>query len=186
MTMQIKGTAVKSIGDYVRKQHPTRYNEWLTSLPLSSYKLLKDGVNVAEWYPMHDAAIIPTSKVGELFFHDPKKGAWECGRYSAENALTGVYKLYVKFASPGHIIERASRVFAAYYQPCELVAANFKPKSVEVIIKKMSQPHPIIEHRIGGWMERALEISGCSGIKITIPKSLTNGATETVFAISWD
>lgn len=186
MAMQIKGTAVKSISDYVRKQYPTRYNEWLTSLPLTSYKLLKDGVNVAEWYPMHEAAIIPTSKVGELFFHDTKKGAWECGRYSADIALTGVYKLYVKFSSPGHIIDRASRVFAAYYQPCELVAANFKPKSVEIIIKKMTQPHAVIEHRIGGWMERALEISGCKGIKIEIPKSLTTGSMETVFSISWE
>ena len=186
VAMQVKGTAVKSINDYVRKEFPSRYNEWLTSLPLSSFKLIKDGVNVAEWYPMREAAIIPTARVGDLFFHDPKKGAWECGRYSADVALTGVYKLYVKLATPGHIIERASRVFAAYYQPTELVAANFQPNSVEVIIKKMAQSHPIIEHRIAGWMERALEISGCKGIKIEIPKSLTNGYAETVFAISWE
>jgi len=186
MTMQIKGTAVKSISDYVRKQYPSRYNEWLTGLPLTSFRILKDGINVSEWYPMHEAAIIPTTRVGELFFRDSKKGAWECGRYSADIALTGVYKLYVKFSSPGHIIERASRVFAAYYQPSELVAANFKNKSVEVIIKKMALSHPVIEHRIAGWMERALEISGCKGIKIEIPKSLTKGANETVFSISWE
>ncbi len=186
MTMQIKGTAVKSIGDYVRKEFPSRYNEWLTSLPLSSFKVIKDGVNIAEWYPMREAAIIPTTRLGELFFQDAKKGAWECGRFSADVALTGVYKLYVKFATPGHIVERASRVFAAYYQPTELVTTNFKSKSVDVIIKKMAQPHPIVEYRICGWMERALEISGCKGIKIDIPKSLTSGAVETVFSISWD
>ena len=186
MAMQIKGTAVKSIGDFVRKEYPYRYNEWLSSLPLVSYKIIKDGVNVSEWYPMHEAAIIPTTRVGELFFQDQKKGAWECGRYSADVALTGVYKLYVKFASPGHIIDRASRVFAAYYQPSELITANFKDKSIEVIIKKMPLSHPVIEHRIAGWMERALEISGCKGIRIEIPKSLTKGALETVFAISWE
>ena len=185
MTMQIKGTAVKSISDFVRKQYPARYNEWLSSLPLASFNLIKDGVKVSEWYPMREAAIIPTARIGELFFEDTRKGAWECGRYSAEVALTGVYKLYVKFATPGHIIERASRVFAAYYQPSELVATNFMSKSVEVIIKKMPLSHPVIEYRIGGWMERALEISGCNGIKVEIPKSLTKGASETVFSVSW-
>ncbi|MBK8807088.1 MAG: hypothetical protein IPO21_10755 [Bacteroidales bacterium] len=183
--MEIKGTAVKSIPEHVRAHYPDRYKEWLDSLPAESQKIFKEGVITANWYDVDKAAIIPTQKVGELFFNNANKGAWQSGRYSAEQALNGIYKLYVKFSSPGHIIERASRVFSAYYSGSEMQVVNKEEKSVEVEIVKFSKPNQIIEHRIGGWMERALEISGCKDVKVVISKSLAKGDAKTLYNITW-
>lgn len=184
--MEIKGTAVKSISDFIKSRFTNRYSEWLNSLPENSKKIMMGAIYAPEWYSLTDAAIIPTSKIGELFYQgDIKKGAWECGRFSAESALTGIYKLYVKMASPGHIIERAGRIFAAYYQPSEMVSENLQKNSVQVVIKKFQQPNVLVEYRIAGWIERALEISGCKSIKVEIIKSLTKNDSQTIFNVTW-
>src|SRR3989304_8214542 len=179
--MDIKGTAVKSIDEFIKKRYPDRYNEWLSALPNASRKIFLDGVLSNQWYPVKDAAIIPTKKIGELFYNgDLQKGAWECGRYSAEVALTGIYKIYVKLSKPFHLVDRASRIFAAYYYDSVMSTRNPEKTSIEVIIEKFDVPSDVIEYRIGGWIEKALEISGCTDINIQLVKSLAKGSLETV------
>lgn len=43
----------------------------------------------------------------------------------------------------------------------------------------------IIEHRIGGWMERALEICGSKNVTVRITKSMTENAEYTEYSIIW-
>lgn len=185
-TMEIKGTAVKSIPEYVKRNHTSKYADWIRSLPQAS-QLIANGVSSASWYSMNDAAVEPSKKVGELFFNnDLKKGAWELGRFSADIALHGIYKLYVKFSSPGHIISRASRIFSAYYRPSQMETTEQKSNSVKLIMTQFDQPNDLIEYRIGGWIERALEISGCNGIDVKITESLAKGNNKTVFECNWN
>lgn len=184
--MEVKGTAVKSICDFVKTNFPEKYTLWLNSLPDKSRRIFLTGVSTPDWYPIHDGAIVPTKALGDMFYNDSKKGAWLSGRYSADVALTGIYKVYVKLSSPGHIIERTSRIFAAYYQPSEITTANRTDKSVSVVITKFAQPHDVIEYRIAGWMERALEISGCKDVKVDIVKSLTKNQGVTEYRITWN
>ena len=89
-------------------------------------------------------------------------------------------------SSPGHIIDRAGRVLQAYYEPSEIKVVGRADKTVTLHLVKFPKPHKVIEYRLAGWMERALEISGCKNIKIEIPKSLTKGDLVSEFKITWD
>lgn len=183
--MEIKGTAVKSIPEYVKRNFTSEYANWIRALSPASQQIA-NSVSSAGWYSMTDAAVEPSKKVGELFFNnDLKKGAWELGRFSADIALNGIYKLYVKFSAPGHIISRASRIFSAYYRPSKLETADLKSNSVKLLMTQFDQPSDLIEYRIAGWVERALEISGCKGVDVNITKSLAKGDNQTVFECSW-
>ncbi len=183
--MEIKGTAVKSIPEYVKQKHPNEYVSWIRSLPEDSSQIMNSVTSVG-WYPLKTAAIVPSAKVGEMFFNnDLKKGAWELGRFSADIALHGIYKLYVKFSSPGHIINRASRIFSAYYSPSKMEAADRLTNSVKLIMTQFDMPSDVIEYRIAGWIERALEISGCKGADIEVIESFTRGDAKTVFQCKW-
>ncbi len=184
--MEIKGTAVKSIPDFVKQNYTDQYVNWVRALSPESQSIVNN-VSSAAWYSVKLAAIEPSEKVGELFFNnDIKKGAWELGRFSADVALHGIYKLYVKFSSPGHIISRATRIFSAYYSPSKMETTDLKSNSVKLIISQFDLPSEVIEYRIGGWVERALEISGCSGVDVKITESFTRGHSKTVYECSWN
>ena len=52
-------------------------------------------------------------------------------------------------------------------------------------ITKFEEPSDIVDNRIGGWMEKALELSGYKTVNISITKSLAKGAPFTEFQVSW-
>jgi len=183
--MEIKGTAVKSTIEFVRARFAERYNEWLEMLPTDSRAIMESPVYATDWYPIINAAILPTKAIGHLFYDDIKKGAWEVGRFSAEVSLTGIYKVFIKLTSPAHIIDRASKIMETYYRPAEIAVVERPHKGVRLHIKKLPTNDAVIEHRISGWMERALEINNCKNISINIPLSLSKGDEVTEIAITW-
>lgn len=184
--MKIKGTAVRSINDFVKKKFPDKYGDWLNSLPNESQDQYKSGLKSNEWYEMDVVAIQPTEKIGELFYNDTKKGAWESGRFSAKTALSGIYKLYVMASKPAHIIERANRIFAAYYQGAEMSSKQISKHEVTITIERFLEPNDVIECRIAGWIECALEISGCKDVDVKINKSMVKGDSQTVYNVNWN
>ncbi len=184
--MKVKGLGVKSIPEYVKRQHKDRYIEWLNSLPAESKIIMQGAVAVDQWYSVKEAIIQPSLAIADMFFNgDVKKAAWTCGRYSAELSLTGIYKIYVQLGSAQHIISRASRIMSAYYDEAELVVTDSKKNYVNAQIIKFPEPHIIVEYRIAGWIEKALEISGCKNTSIEIPKSLTKRDKVTEFVVNW-
>lgn len=184
--MEIKGSAVRSILDYVKKNHSENFQEWLNSLPESSRIIIDQPILPANWYPVNDAAIIPTEKIGAMFFqNDYIKGAWQSGRFSAEAALTGIYKFFVQAASPHFIIGRASRILSTYYNPSEISVVDKGDKWVKLYITQLGSKSAVIESRIGGWIERAMEISGAKNVEVKILQSMSKGDPKTEIMVSW-
>ena len=184
--MEVKGTAVRSIPEFVQKHFPLRYQEWLNSMPESSKKLMSGLIFTNNWYPLNEGLTIPMKTISKLFYgSDDRKTARVMGQYSATIALTGVYKFFIQFGSPKFIIERGGRVFSTYFQPSEMVVVNAQKDSLSVHITKFPEPEVIIEHNIAGWMEKALEVSGCKQVKAEITRSLVNKNSYTEIKINW-
>lgn len=184
--MEIKGSAVKTIPDYLKKANPDKFSIWLEALPETSKKFFSEPVWPSNWYPLNDAGIIPTEILGQILFNDPIEGAWQCGRFSAEAALTGIYRFFVKSATPRFIIDRASHILATYYQPCSLLVSEYGENYVILRIDQFEEASKLVEARIGGWIERAMEIHGVKCVTVTTPKSITNGDSFTEIHVKWE
>jgi hypothetical protein len=52
-------------------------------------------------------------------------------------------------------------------------------------ITKFEKPDSYVEYRIGGWMNKALEISGCKNVKTLITKDIAKGDKVTEYVMSW-
>lgn len=166
--MEVKGTAVIAIRDYVKINHLDEFENWLDSLSEDAKSIYGTSIDSTKWYPVASGAIEPTEKIGKLFFNgDVQRGAIEAGRYSAERALTGIYKIFVKAANPQYIIKRASRVFSTYYRPCEMQVVRQSDSGVVSEISELNSDYSTVVNRIIGWCEMALEISGCQNVIIT-------------------
>ncbi len=183
--MRTKGTTVKAIQNFVKAEYPNQYNDWLNSLPPKSREIMNGAIYATDWYPIQEGAVLPTYHLKMFFDQNSLKAAWHSGRHSADATLTGVYKIFVKVANPSYIIKRASKITATYYENVVVDSGEETKNSVVVTIYKFEQIDKLIEHRIGGWMERALELSGCSDVKMRITKALSKGDIETRYEITW-
>ncbi len=184
--MEVKGTAIASLPEFITKKYgQSAFGQWVNSLSENARKVYSSPVLLGKWYPLREIMVEPTKKMCELFYRGDMKGAWEAGRFSADMGLRGVYKLFVKLGSPEFLIRKASSVFTSYYEPSEMKVVAQEGKKAVVHITKFSEPSSVIEYRIAGWIERALEISGAKGVKVQIPQSLTNGGSYTEFVATW-
>jgi len=184
--MQVKGTAVRSIPEYIQKHFPAKYEAWLEALPEESRTIYNGFIQSAAWYPLRAGIHTPTEILGKVMFEgDLRKAAWECGRYTAATTLTGIYKFFVMAAPPSLVVKRAGRIMSTFYQPSEIIVANEGDKWALLHITRFDEITEVVENRIGGWIEKALEIQKIHQAKVTIEQSMSRGDSVTAILIKW-
>ncbi len=185
--MQVKGTSIKTTRDFVKAKYPTRYEEWLKSLPKDSQKIYSDTINVAEWYDLKIAYTDPLEKIVEIFYNkNAQKGGEEMGMYSAEVGLKGVYKVFLLVASPQYLMKRGTRAMETFYTPCEIEVVEKGNKMAIVNIKKFDGITKTLEYRIAGWCAKALDLCKCKNWSYRIISHLSAGQNSTTIEFKWE
>lgn len=184
--MEVNGAAVVSLPLFVKDTFGEEgFRRWLNALSEHARSVYKSPIFQSTWYPLQEILVEPTKIICDLFYAGNLKGAWECGRQSAEQGLRGIYKVFVRLSSPEFLINKASVILPTYYRPSKMqVIENTRGHA---IVRALDFPgmHKVIEFRMAGWMERALEISGCKNVEMKINCSITEGAQYSEFEGSW-
>lgn len=184
--MDVKGTALSSMPAYVADTFgKDGFSDWLRALPDDSRELYRYPIKRDVWYPLVRMLSLPTRIMCDLFFKGSLEGAWAAGRYSADVALHGIYRLFVKMGSVESLIARASVILPTYYRPSSLRVVSAERGRVVLSIDQFPDLDEIIETRISGWIHRAVEISGQNDVAVSIVKSLVRGDDATEFNITW-
>jgi len=185
--MQVKGTGIKTTKEFVKFHFADEYTNWINSLPIKSKKLYLVNTQFASWFPIQEAYIDPLDKIIELFYNgNHKEGANAIGRFSADYALKGIYKVFLLIASPQFLMKRASKIITTYYEPCEILISENGNKSIVLSIFKFDQINEALEYRIGAWCQRALELAHCKNVNYKIQKSLTKKDSVTEINFNWE
>jgi len=183
--MQVKGTAIAALPKFIEEKHGQEgLNKWKNALSAEAKAVFRDGVMLSDWYPIKEVYLEPTALLCEMFYHGDSRTALEIGRFSADYALRGVYKAFVKLSSVKSFIKRANVVMTTYYKPSAMEIFSVEPNRLVLHITVFPVPSEHAELRITGWIQRSLEIHGCKEVSWEIPKSLTKNEhlTELVFA----
>jgi len=184
--MQVNGTAVASLPLFIRSKFgEAGFNRWIQSLPAEAAKIYSTNIFPSSWYPLDKVVIEPTRKFCDLFYGGNLKGAWEGGRFSADYGLKGVLKIFVKVASVNLLIKKAGLILPTYYKPSEITLIENEKGKACIRITKFPEMDQIIEFRIAGWIERAIEIGGGKNVKVIISSSLVKGDPYSEIKISW-
>jgi hypothetical protein len=101
-----------------------------------------------------------------------------------ERQLRGVYKVFVKFGSPGFIINRISAVHATYFRGVQIIP---EIDANRAIIRYMGfeRQHAIMQETILGFFRKALEISGAKDVTLKFTVPITQGAAYSELEITW-
>lgn len=185
--MEIKGTAVAVFPGFVEGSFgPEGLSLWRESLSAGARAIFEHKMEINRWYPFREACLEPTEAVCRLFFQGESRGARELGRYSAEYALSGVYRSVVKLNTIRLYVERGGVMISEYYRPCRSRTVSVDRGRAVVRIEEFPESHPLVDNRIAGWMQRAMEIRGCARAEVEIPRTLAAGDPFTEFVITWE
>lgn len=122
-----------------------------------------------------------------MFFNgNYENAAHEIGRYSAEVALTGVYKIFVRVSSPQFVLSRASSIFATYYQPADIKVIESAEKKAVLQFSKFHPDDKLIMNRIAGWIEKTLEITLNSALKVDVENHIDGANLTSKITVFWN
>ena len=184
---EISGLAVKTLPLFIEENFGAEgLQRWKDALDAEMRDVFSKPIAVNEWFEINKYIVKPTKLLCDLFYNGDEKAAWTFGRFSAEYGLKGVLKLFIKMGSVSFFVNRADSVITHYYRPLIMEVLKNERNHALIILKDFPDIHRLIEYRIAGWMERALEISGCKNVDLKIPKSIIDGDDVTEFDIHWD
>ncbi len=185
--MKVKGTVLTSIDRFVKDNFEGKYKDWKNRLPEESKRLYENSIMATEWYEVKAGVIEPTKLIGTMFYdYNNKKAAWDSGNYSAKVALTGIYKVFILISTPAFMMARAGKIMESFYDQAVIKVVENRPKGMTLHMTRFPEANEVLDHRIAGWMERALTICGCKELQLKITKSLAKGDDLTEFVINWN
>jgi hypothetical protein len=139
-------------------------------------------VIISQWYPFEHYLELNRAIVKELG-HGNMEILHDVGRYSADDALHGIYKLFFKVGSPNIIIKAATSAWNQYFQNGVLSVNIHSAKSLTMMfqnVELLSQEHFI---SVRGWVQRVLELSGGKNVRVAVGKL---EKLSTTLEVSWE
>jgi len=184
--MEVKGTAVKSILDFVTTYHSDIMTEWFKLLPIESREIMENPILVTKWYDMNFGILQPTIVASEMVKKDVNTFSWETGIFSSKIALTGIYKVFIRIASTDFIISRAANIMETYYKNTSIKAIERGSNNVTLELLKYPKEYNLIMYRIGGWVLNTFETIGCKNVKVEIKNIEDIYEFKTLIFVTWD
>lgn len=185
--MTAKGTGIVVLPEFIKKTFgEDAKNKWVAALSPEANKIYSEIIMASSTFPLRTVLLEPMEKMCELFYGGDVRGALEFGKFSAEYALKGVYRFFIKFGSPEFIIKKAGTILPVYYQPSRMEVAEAGDGHAILRIVEFSEMTEALQVSMVGWMEKAIEYTGVKNGKIVITKSLTKGDSMTEFSFTWE
>ena len=138
--LESKGVPVDTVNMFVKTKFKSRFDEWVASLPPKSRDIHSKRIIPGLWYPSYDSIVVPTEKVIDMFYNGDKIASLEMGHFSANVTLAGIYRLFVRKATPEFLIKRTADIMHAFYRPAKAEALNIE-KGAILRITEFGEPN---------------------------------------------
>lgn len=185
--LEVKGPTVVATPLFVREKHGDGgYQRWLAELPEPSRQLYTSSLLPTRWYPVDVALVEPHRTMTKLFSGGSDRVVRELGRFSADYTLTGVYKIFVKMGSPHWLVKKCGQIFSTFYRPGSSVLVKEEERLAVTQFRDFPEKSGLVEVRIAGWVQRALEISGQKGVQVQVTRSVSRGDDCIELTCTWN
>ena len=181
---QVKGSVLKSRLAFIEEHGGAdAVQRVLSTLSIDHQQALKVVVGVG-WYPFElgkalDAAIVQVLGDGRTDFFE------RLGEASAERNLTGAHRSFLAAGDPHTLLERAPQIYAAYYETGRREYEQTGEKEGVLTTydaETFSAPDCLT---VVSWYRKALEMCGCTGVKVVEEECRAQGAEVCRYHVSW-
>ena len=190
MSARLKGTALQPSIDYIKATYGD--DVWVAILDRLSEEQRGELVFVqgANLYPVALpgamlSALVAIEFAGSMASADA--ALRKMGRHAADEQLSGVYSLFVRFTSPEKALARIAQVVNTLYNGAEAELEHAPGSTTGSVHIRGLGEFPYAAPRLCGWAERALERSGAQQARV-VERAWESGkvaSDDLVFEVTW-
>ncbi len=182
---QIKGTVlIDTIAAVKARAGEAEFAKIVEHLSPEGQGIFGATVHPSSWYPLDAFVEFLEVDIRETAGGDREVLAKRAERV-IESQLRGIYKVFVKFGSPGFIITRISAVHSTYFQGVHIIP-EIEPHKAVIKYVGFAKHQDIMGYTIVGFFRKALEISGAKGVVVNFTVPISAGGAHCELTIGWD
>jgi hypothetical protein len=165
---RVKGSNLINRMKYIdAKATPEQKEKILALLDPELRKLIQHGVLPSTWYPF-DYINDLLEKTDRVMGQGDLALVPQIGRFVGEQAVHGIYKIFIKFGSVGFIIEKAAALWGQLNDSGQMKGVQDTPKSGRILLTNFPTPSKALGYFLQGWSEAVVELSGEKNVKASV------------------
>ena len=183
-TPEMKAAGVNSlIGTLRSAVDADRFESFIHALPAGTAALIVRPRLAHEWIPLVDVAPLHPVALSVLF--DGRLAAmYELGHLQVQKDLNGMYRLFLRVASPGFIADRTQALYGTYTRDCGTLRLEGRTSTgLDLVIENRPHSSPAFYEALRGSIAGALELTGVKGL--TISATDESNPHRRVFRAAW-
>ncbi len=179
--MNIKGVSIKNCQEYIEDNFgKEKWSEIFNELGEGSKKHLPDGdIFPGNWYPI-ELFIEINEIIQRKYGEKNRRILRDAAKYGAMNNMKGIYRIFLKIATPEYALKRASMIFSQYFDEGTLKHTETGKDYLQFQLDNVDENHVFFE-RFAGFVEGIL--ASTSAKASSIEYKHFKGEKRTVFDV---
>ena len=183
-SVTVKGSPVRSLQKFIDAElAPEQKEAVFRSLPPEFASRFRSPILATETVPLHMLNRF-TEEAARAAGQPVEQFARRAGRAGAEDAIKGVYRFFAMVMTPSALIEKASKMWSGFYHRGTMEIAEQTDRSVTVRVTNFPAETAGCA-RIGGWAERAIEMTGAKNVRAQHGSCMVKGGKSCDWKIVW-
>jgi len=181
---ELKAAGVNSMIAVLRSMvAPERFTAWIRTLPSATAALIEHPRLAQEWIALETIAPLYTMSLDGLFDGDTER-LYELGRQQLRNDMSGIYRVFLRIASPAYVAEKTGAIYAVYARDCgTLSVVGRTDHSLDIRVADRAFPSPAFFEALRGSIAGALELTGVKDLHVVTIEDAKDD--ERLFRASW-
>lgn len=177
-----KGSGLVTNRDIVQTLDPEVEKKILDSLTPEEQKIYENAIPVAR-YPIGIVASVFSKTAAVIFPNDPDAD-YKLGVERAKNALSGIYRIFLKITSVPYLISKVPKVWTTYHDQGKMwVEREGAKNQATVLLSEYPELPLVFMPTIAGFMAGGMALAGVKKIKVTF---ITDDPALWKWHVIWD
>ncbi len=181
---QVKGTAFLSLRAFLDEVGGAPLRAKLTArLPRERAELLESALAVG-WHPL-DAYVAAIDALGDALAKPPEDAARAYGRFAAGFDLSTIHRLFLRFANPAYVLEKAGEYWGRYYDTGTWRVERVSPTRAQADLAGFGAVDPVFCEFLTEYVRRMFELVGARDVRVSHPRCRARQAEACHFVAEW-
>ena len=183
-SVTVKGSPVRSLQKFIEQNlTPEQREAVFRNLPPEYAARLRTPILATETIPVHMLNRF-AEEAAKVKGEPLEQFARSAGRYSADQAIQGIYRFFALVLTPSALLSKAGQMWGSLNNRGQLRVEDQQATSARIVLDDYPSEVALCA-RVEGWIEKMAELTGAKNIQIKHSQCFARGGSRCEWELHW-
>jgi predicted hydrocarbon binding protein len=181
----IRGSALIPRVAWLKQRHAETWPKIVEAVQPATREMLEMHPIATGWYPF-DQFVDLLSVADRVAGTGDLELVRALGHHAATANLNTILRVFIRFGSPGYILNKAAKVWSMYHDTGRGVTEPLGDNALAFSVYEHGAPHKVLCVTLVGWTRAYVEAAGGKSVKVHETRCRLSGGDCCRFEAMWD